>query len=267
MNIDASSRDQIIRTVIGEAANEPPEGQAAVTHVILNRVGREDYGATPYQVVHQPGAFEAWQRRAKELNGIRPDSPQYQSAAAIVDGVLSGQISDPTGGANHYLNPTLQKQLGRKQPDWATGQPSARIGNHVFFSEPFDWLSKWDSSSPPAAPSSASSNYEGRDWLAEFAKADDDKPTPLQITIPRRALAGEVVPVPGDESPAEWTNRMLAEHQGQTWSDLAARLRLGAYRGVGDVADTLATGISGAGRYGANALTSAGIVSHKLQRQ
>jgi len=50
----------------------------------------------------------------------------------VLDQVLGGQIPDPTNGADHFLNPALQSQLGRQQPQWAQ-QGGQRIGNHVFF--------------------------------------------------------------------------------------------------------------------------------------
>ena len=54
------------------------------------------------------------------------------AALRIADAILSGNAPDPTGGAVNFLNPKLQKQLGRSIPSWAQGQ-GQRIGNHVFF--------------------------------------------------------------------------------------------------------------------------------------
>jgi spore germination cell wall hydrolase CwlJ-like protein len=45
----------IVRTVIGEAGNQSPEGQRAVAEVILNRA--RETGMTPMQVVSAKGQF------------------------------------------------------------------------------------------------------------------------------------------------------------------------------------------------------------------
>src|SRR6185437_10654797 len=133
MDLSPDDRDAVIRTVIGEAGGEPADGQAAVAHVIFNRVSDGGYGATPSDVVHAPGQFEAWQRNPSGLADINPKSPQYKAVGAIVDAAAKGDVPDNTGGATNYLNPTLQTQLGRQQPTWASGTPIAQIGRHVFY--------------------------------------------------------------------------------------------------------------------------------------
>lgn len=127
----ADDRDALIRTVIGEAQAEPPEGQAAVAAVILNRARQR--GMTPSQVVLEANQFEPWgnPKTASRLAGISPNDPLYQSAAAQVDRALSGY--DPTGGADHFYAPVAQQALGRNPPSWATGEPTV-IGGHNFYS-------------------------------------------------------------------------------------------------------------------------------------
>ena len=44
MPMDPADRDMMIRTIAGEAGNQPPLGQAAVAHVIMNRVADGGYG-------------------------------------------------------------------------------------------------------------------------------------------------------------------------------------------------------------------------------
>lgn len=127
----ADDRDALIRTVIGEAQAEPPEGQAAVAAVILNRARQR--GMTPSQVVLETNQFEPWgnPKTASRLAGISPNDPLYQSAAAQVDRALSGY--DPTGGADHFYAPVAQQALGRNAPSWAVGEPTV-IGGHNFYS-------------------------------------------------------------------------------------------------------------------------------------
>jgi spore germination cell wall hydrolase CwlJ-like protein len=126
-------RDLMIRTIIGEAGNQGPQGQAAVAHVIANRVAAGNYGKTPAAVVMAPGQFEPWQIRKQELLSIDPKSAAYQNAGDIVDMSQSGDIPDPTGGATHFLQPDIVRQRrGGTLPGWAQ-QPTATIGQHQFF--------------------------------------------------------------------------------------------------------------------------------------
>jgi conjugal transfer mating pair stabilization protein TraG len=123
----------MIRTILGEAAQEGPQGQAAVAHVILNRTAAGSFGKTPTDVVLAPNQFEPWTTRSKELMAIKPSSPAYQQASDILDMVTNGEVRDPTGGATHFLNPDIVRQRrGGSLPSWA-GQPVATIGNHAFF--------------------------------------------------------------------------------------------------------------------------------------
>lgn len=124
-------RDALIRTVIGEAQAEPPEGQAAVAAVILNRARQR--GMTPQQVVLEQNQFEPWgnPRTAARLSGISTSDPLYIAAASQVDRALQGY--DPTNGADHFYAPMAQQALGRAAPSWAVGDPLV-IGGHNFYS-------------------------------------------------------------------------------------------------------------------------------------
>ncbi len=132
-----SDRDRAIltRTILGEAAGEPDEGQRAVAAVILNRLNSGKYGASIPQVVTAKGAFEPWltpQGRQRMLS-YAPDSPEYTRAAQNVDALLSGQTQDPTDGSDHFYAPKAQAALGRDPPKWASGEPAATIGGHQFY--------------------------------------------------------------------------------------------------------------------------------------
>jgi spore germination cell wall hydrolase CwlJ-like protein len=147
-DLSARDRDLMIRTILGEAANQGPRGQAAVAHVILNRTAEGNYGATPSHVVLAPNQFEPWSTKSKELMAIKPTSPAYQQAGDIVDMVAGGEIPDPTNGATHFYSPSSQAALGRAAPSWAK-QPTAQIGGHTFFApngavspDPLDAINK-----------------------------------------------------------------------------------------------------------------------------
>ena len=120
----------MVRTVIGEAGNQSPEGQRAVAEVILNRA--RESGMTPRQVVMAKGQFEPWATRGAELNAIDPNSQQYQSVLGNITPAFAPD--DPTGGADHFYAPQAQAALGRDAPDWAQGQQGRDIGDHRFYS-------------------------------------------------------------------------------------------------------------------------------------
>jgi hypothetical protein len=143
--LDPADRDAMIKTIAGEAGSEPPLGQAAVAHVILNRVAAGGYGDGVQGVVQapvKPGSvyhqFSAWNppgvaESSKTAHTFNSDSPQYASIGSIVDKAYSGLIPDPTGGATHYYAPKAMP--GRRPPAWAA--PLARendvtIGNQRF---------------------------------------------------------------------------------------------------------------------------------------
>ena len=127
-------RDYLIRTIAFEASGEPEEGKAAVAHVILNRKMSGRWGDNIKDVVTYPWQFEPWMTRRREMESLSPNDPRYQSAAQIADAVLSGQMSDPTAGATHFLNPTIVRQRqGGSLPSWARGEGQP-IGRHTFYS-------------------------------------------------------------------------------------------------------------------------------------
>ena len=99
-------RDIAIRTILGEAIGESPQGQAAVAHILLNRARDPRWPSTVHEVAMQPNQFSAWNAANKggneHVRKHNPGSDPYQKAAAIYDGVLAGNIADPTGAATHY---------------------------------------------------------------------------------------------------------------------------------------------------------------------
>ena len=127
--------DLVARIIQAEAGNQGPEGMAAVAHVIRNRAALT--GRTPEEIVQERGQFEPWGNRRQAVLAMPPE--RFASAADIWQRVSGSQIPDPTGGATHFLNPDLQRQLGRPQPAWAPEGQGQRIGQHVFYSRPEDF--------------------------------------------------------------------------------------------------------------------------------
>lgn len=140
-------RDVMVRTIIGEAANEGAVGQAAVAHTIRNRVMDERWGDDPAEVSLQFKQFSTWNDGAGG-NGLptkyNPGDALYDRVANIVDEVWSGQTGDMTGGATFYYSPAGMDALvnegsqGNRLPNWLNEQNADRgaapavIGGHVF---------------------------------------------------------------------------------------------------------------------------------------
>jgi spore germination cell wall hydrolase CwlJ-like protein len=131
-DLSPRDRDLMIRTIIGEAGNQGPQGQAAVANVIMNRVAAGRYGKTAADVVLAPSAFEPWATRRNELLGYKPDSAAYKNVGDIVDMVASGDIPDQTSGATHFLQKETVLQRRGSLPGWAA-KPIAQIGAHTFY--------------------------------------------------------------------------------------------------------------------------------------
>jgi spore germination cell wall hydrolase CwlJ-like protein len=132
--LSPSDRDHVIRTIWGEAANEPAQGQEAVAHVIRNRVLTGQWGNSATDVVLAPSQFEPWntaEGRAR-MQRLSSDSAEYQQIGALVDRVFAGQSADMTHGATHFFAPAAQAALGRDVPDWA-GNKLVTIGGHEFY--------------------------------------------------------------------------------------------------------------------------------------
>src|SRR5262245_42350123 len=126
-------RDYLIRTVAFEAANEPVLGKAAIAHVVLNRKKSGRWGDEIKKIVTQPWQFEPWMTRRKQIENLSPDDIRYRKAARITDGVLDGDIPDPTSGATHFLNENIVGQRrGGSLPRWAQGEGLV-IGRHTFY--------------------------------------------------------------------------------------------------------------------------------------
>jgi conjugal transfer mating pair stabilization protein TraG len=140
----------MIRTIIGEAAGEGPEGMAAVALVIRNRMEDSRYPDTPGGVSLQPGQFSAWNTdgSGNDLVGrYGPGSDIYDKAALIADMVMGGQVPDFTKGAVNYYSPEGMRALVAQGyqdnliPGWLStanserAGPPVQIGNQVFTGE------------------------------------------------------------------------------------------------------------------------------------
>ena len=150
MPMDPVDRDNLIKTVYGEASNQPPLGQAGVAHAILNRLADGGYGNSITDIVKAPAAgvnpargfheFSPWNAPGvPESNptaqNLSPDDPNpllakaYRNIGDIVDKAYNGLIPDPTGGATHYYG------YMPRPPKWAgplAAQNKVKIGDQTF---------------------------------------------------------------------------------------------------------------------------------------
>ena len=144
-------RDNLIKTIYGEASDQPALGQAGVAHAIFNRLNAGGYGNSITDIVHAgvpnprdaargfhefspwnpPGVPES-NLTAQHLSPNDPNpllANAYTNIGNVVDKAYYGITPDPTGGATHYYG------YMPHPPKWA-GPLAAlnrrKIGNQTF---------------------------------------------------------------------------------------------------------------------------------------
>lgn len=129
-------RDLMIRMTMAESRGQPFEGQLGVAHVIANRARMGRYGQGIAGVITRPRQFEPWATRRQELMGYTPQTSGWADAERAVDGALTGQLPDPTGGATHFANAAVVRQRGDaagRPGGWLSKMANQRqIGAHTF---------------------------------------------------------------------------------------------------------------------------------------
>jgi hypothetical protein len=132
--LNPDDRDFAVRTIIGEAANQGPVGQAAIAHVIKNRLDAGGYGDSVADIVTAPKQFTPWMTRQRELLSYSPDDPGYQNVGKIVDMVFGGDVPDMTNGATHFANIPASDAVNRA--GWIAEMlrkgDAVQIGAHTF---------------------------------------------------------------------------------------------------------------------------------------
>jgi spore germination cell wall hydrolase CwlJ-like protein len=113
----------MVPAVYHESRGENALGQAAVAHVIMNRVRSPAYPDTVCGVVWQKDQFsftdDGKSDRMTDLDAIG-------KAVEIALAASRSKVKDPTGGALHYF-------AHRKvRPDWAKGGFRFILGEHTF---------------------------------------------------------------------------------------------------------------------------------------
>jgi len=118
---DPVSVQCLANVVYREARGESRAGQAAVAHVVLNRVKDPAFPDTVCAVAQQPGQF------ARRAPGSAVDQEIYDRAKTVAAKALKGLSSDPTNGATHFHS-------GKRKPGWARKMRLTEvIDGHRFF--------------------------------------------------------------------------------------------------------------------------------------
>jgi len=136
-----SDHELLTACLWAEARGEPPEGQAGVCNVILNRV-RKRMAKNVRDVILAPQQF-SWTDPAdvnysKVFTAGTSDPIGWQRAMDISTQALAGKLDDNTRNADHYLNiEATRRARGGTLPRWAqqgidNGKVTVVIGHHTF---------------------------------------------------------------------------------------------------------------------------------------
>jgi len=142
--VNQNDVDILVRTIIGEAGNQPIAGQIAVAHVVFNRVRIGNYGGRTIRDVvlwkyKRPDGSMLWQfktwmnkDRRIQLLSIAKTSPQYIKVFELVRDTILGRYPDNTKGALYYLEPKIAMDKYGELPHCWDELTRVRIGDHVF---------------------------------------------------------------------------------------------------------------------------------------
>jgi len=129
-----NERDVFAKTVYAEARGESREGQTWVSWVIKNRayLNKEHFGGNSIKnVCLKPYQFECWNNK-NDIETQDERGQVFETIRKLTNSIYDAPRSqDPTGGADHYNNPTKE---GHKP--WVNNCRVVRtIGQHVFYKE------------------------------------------------------------------------------------------------------------------------------------
>jgi spore germination cell wall hydrolase CwlJ-like protein len=111
-----------------EARSEPSEGQIAVAFVVMNRTHKDGFPGTIEKVVKEQN--DARCQFSYRCDGIKDQVKEQQAwtkAVQVATLVYNNKISDPTAGAEYYLNPEKTKVRFNNL------RYQIKIGSHIFY--------------------------------------------------------------------------------------------------------------------------------------
>jgi len=133
---DDSDQMILARAIFGEARSLPEQGRAAVGWVVKNRIGGQAWGNNYHEVILHPKHFSAFNPSDPNLPYVKnplldqTQSKDWYECYKIAGQIISGEMKDQTGGANHYFSTFI------KPPHW-TKDKNARlklkVGNTLFY--------------------------------------------------------------------------------------------------------------------------------------
>src|SRR5271165_1168972 len=117
--VDPKQAKCLATTIYGEARGESVKGMIAVAYTVVNRA----VDKTICKVVLEPMQYSVYNdnpalRAAAMSLKIAPkqnnaiDMISWKQATDLSISILRGEITDPTNGATHYINPVLVKAQG-----------------------------------------------------------------------------------------------------------------------------------------------------------
>ena len=134
--LSAGAQDYMARTMWAEARGEGDIGMRAVGHVVLNRANDSRWPSAIEAVVTQPGQFSPWapsDPQHQAMLSVGMSDPAFARAWTIAGEILSGQSTDPTGGARYFANEAAVSASNTNfWRWWPTLGPGRKIGNHTF---------------------------------------------------------------------------------------------------------------------------------------
>ncbi|MFT8587379.1 cell wall hydrolase [Acetobacter papayae] len=121
------------RTAWGEARGEGTAGMQAVLCVGMNRLARPAWwGRDICGVFLCPWQFSCWNAddpNREKLLAVTEADPQFQTALALAQRLVSGSLKDITSGADSYYDTRLPHA-----PAWAASRfYRCTIGHHAFY--------------------------------------------------------------------------------------------------------------------------------------
>ncbi len=136
LQADAETRERAVEcladAVYYEAANQSPQGQAAIAQVVLNRVRHPAYPKSICGVVYQGAPYRGCQFTFACDGSLArtPARDAWQTARAVAEHALAGYVETSVGASTHYHTTWVH-------PNWsATMTPTLRIGAHQFYRFP-----------------------------------------------------------------------------------------------------------------------------------
>lgn len=121
--------DFIIKTIIGEAADQGDAGMLAVAETIRNRAVMRKLD--PYQVVIQPKQYSFNNNPVLAAAWLKKNmTPELYQKAEKAYATAFDLNSNTTNGATNYFNPSIVKHT----PKWARpDKRTAIVGAHHFY--------------------------------------------------------------------------------------------------------------------------------------